>query len=211
MLRSAFEAKITVISDLLDKYPFEDAKACHRFFSQQFYLIQNSTRYEAIGASLLPLDIKEEFKHRIQHLTGEFNHDDLIIEDLKQIGFNTLDAMYPQTRALVECTYYELQKYGADALFGISLLLEGLSTRQCAKVGRRMFKAFDFHSQYLSVHDEADAEHYPETMKMVEAYTPERKQVILNNLDLSFVLYKSMIEECNRLNQSARKENLISA
>jgi hypothetical protein len=210
MLRTRFEEKITLISNLLDKYPFEDAKACHRYFSQQYYLIQNSTRYEAIGASLLPLDIKDEFKHRITHLTGEFNHDDLIISDLIQIGFNALEPMYPQTRALIECTYYELQKYGADALFGISLLLEGLSTRQCAKVGQRMLRAFDFHSQYLEIHDEADAEHYPETMQMVEAYSAERKEVIVNNLELSFCLYKSMIEECLKLHSASKRENLVS-
>ena len=197
MIRKAFEQKINEISEMIDKYPFEDAKACHRYFSQQYYIIQNATRYEAIGASLLPLDYKDEFRHRILHLTGEFNHDDLIIADLKELGFDHLDKMIPATRALVSCIYFELQSKGADALFGISLLLEGLSTRQCDKVAKRMQKTFDFYPKYLEIHHEADAEHYPETMKLVESYTSERQQVILSNLELSAFLYKSILRECS--------------
>lgn len=196
-LKDVFEARIAEVSDLVDTYPFEDKYAAHRFFSQQYYLIQNSTRYEAIGASLLPLDLKEEFRHRILHLTGEFNHDDLIIEDLEKMGFKELEPLYPQTRALIACTYHELQTRGADALFGISLLLEGLSTRQCDKVARRLQKQFGFDPQYLRVHDEADAVHYPETMSMVMAYGPERQRVILDNLELSACLYKLIIHTCH--------------
>lgn len=199
MIEQKFAEKVKEISALLDRYPFENAKATHRYLSQQYYLIQNSTRYEAIGASLLPLEAKEEFKQRMIHLADEFNHDDLIIEDLKHLGYNQLEVMYPQTRALVGSIYYELQKYGSDALFGISLLLEGLSVQQCAKVGKRLFRAFDIDSQYLKIHDEADAVHYPETMAMVKKYSPERQKVILNNLEQSYVLYRSIIEECERL------------
>lgn len=199
MLRQDFEQKISELSKQLDAYPFEDAKACHRYFSQQFYIIQNATRYEAIGASLLPLDYRDEFRHRILHLTGEFNHDELIVEDLGKMGFAELDPMYPATRALVSCIYYELQNKGPDALFGISLLLEGLSTRQCDKVGKRMKKVFGFYPEYLSVHDEADAEHYPQTMAMVEGFSKERQAVILSNLELSFFLYTSILAQCRQL------------
>ncbi len=204
MLRQAFEKKITELSEMLDDYPFEDAKACHRYLSQQYYIIQNATRYEAIGASLLPLDYKDEFRHRILHLTGEFNHDDLIIEDLKLLGFNNLEKIHPATRALVSCIYYELAENGPDALFGISLLLEGLSTRQCDKVAKRMQKVFKFSPQYLDVHHEADAEHYPDTMKMVQSFAPERQEVILSNLELSSFLYKSIVQECTRASFESR-------
>lgn len=204
-LNQAFEAKIEELSRTMDEYPFEDRYAAHRYFSQQYYIIQNATRYEAIGASLLPLDNKEEFRHRIMHLTGEFNHDDLIIKDLARMGCDGLLPIFPQTRALIACTYHELQTRGPDALFGISLLLEGLSTRQCDKVANRIQKVFGFDPQYLRIHDEADAVHYPETMGMVMSFTRERQQVVLDNLELSSFLYKSIVEACRGVSAEHRR------
>lgn len=196
MIRSLFETKIEDISAMLDKYPFENKQACHLFFSQQYYLIQNSTRYEAIGASLLPFERKEEFQERIQHLTGEFNHDDLIIDDLNKLGYSELLPISPPTKSLVAFIYYELETKGADALFGISLLLEGLSTKQCSKVGTRIKKSFGVDSEYLSVHDEADRVHFPNTMKMIENFAQNRHTAIIDNLEVSHFLYSSMIKHC---------------
>lgn len=195
-MRSLFETKIDDVSGILDQYPFENKIACHLFFSQQYYLIQNSTRYEAIGASLLPFERKEEFQERIQHLTGEFNHDDLIIDDLNKLGFSELLPISPPTKALVAFIYHELETRGADALFGISLLLEGLSTKQCAKVGRRIKNTFGVDSEYLAVHDEADKVHFPNTMKMIESFSRDRHKVIIENLEVSHFLYTSMIRHC---------------
>lgn len=196
MIRSLFETKIDDVSGILDQFPFENKQACHLFFSQQYYLIQNSTRYEAIGASLLPFERKEEFQERIQHLTGEFNHDDLIIDDLNKLGFSDLIPMSPPIKALVAFIYYELETKGADALFGISLLLEGLSTRQCAKVADRIKNALGVNSEYLAVHDEADKVHFPNTMKMIENFSRDRHKVIIENLEVSHFLYTSMVTHC---------------
>lgn len=40
-----------------------------------------------------------------------------------------------------------------------------------------MFKAFNLQSLYLEIHDEADTEHYPEAMMMVETYTPDKNKL----------------------------------
>lgn len=196
MIRSLFEQKIQFLSEKLDQYPFEDLQSAYRYLGQQYYLIQNTTRYEAIAASLLPLEAKEEFRQRILHLTEEFNHDSLIIDDLKELGFNQIEKIYPATRALIACIYNELREKGPDSLFGIALLLEGLSVRQCDQIGRRLFKVFDYYPKYLEVHHQADDHHYPEMMTLIESFPQERQNIIISNLELSFYLYNSIVDQC---------------
>ncbi len=196
MIEMTFAPKIEELSRIMDEFPFEDKDAACKWLSQQFYIIEHATRFEAIGAARLPLELRKEFRHRVEHLIGEFDHDELIIRDVREMGFKGLEPMHPCTKALVSFIYYELSHLGSDSLFGISLLLEGLATKQCAKVWKRLYKAHGIKSDYLKIHDEADKKHFPETLELVEGYSLERKKVIIDSLQVCFFLYKTIVESC---------------
>lgn len=197
-----FNYYIDEISKIIDSYPFEDRGAYGRWLNQQFYLVQNSTRYLALAASLVDVNDSAEFRWWTHHLKEEVDHDKTVLADMKSIGYESKDEPLPETRALIGSQYFDIQKNGPDTLLGYALLLEGLSCKRCMPVAKRVEKAHGKKSVYLRLHGEVDQDHYPQGLKRVESMPPERQKTVLDNLHMSARLYIHLL---NSLAERARQ------
>lgn len=208
-IRHEFESTVSELAELVLGLPFENRRWYLRFLSQQYYLVQNSTRYLALSASKVPVGQRHEFKHWVHHLSEELDHDLTILKDMMALGKDHPDPILPQTRALIASQYYDIETYGANALLGYALLLEGLSCEVCCVLASRVEAAFGTGSGYLSLHGHVDLEHFPEGLTYVEKLSLDQQQVVVSNLKMMAALYRSLLAEvCSLHEREEMQQNL---
>lgn len=206
-IKECFDNKIAELETHFLNFPWENKELVCKWLNQKYYLTQNSTRYLALSASLVKLEDSQEFKWWAHHLEEEMDHDKTILKDLKNLGYTKQAPIMPETRALIASQYYDIQKNGADALLGYSLLLEGLSCKLCSVLGEKIQKFHGVKSIYLHLHAEVDQGHYAEGVKRIENLSEERKQIILDNLEMMASLYVSFL----RATQVETRGNEVAA
>jgi hypothetical protein len=204
-IAAAFQQEIQQISDLLKTFPFEDRAVCGRWLNQQFYLVQNSSRYLALSAARVKVGDRGEFNWWAHHLKEETDHDRTLLRDMQALGHDPVDPMLPETQALIAFQYHGITEHGGDALLGYALLLEGLSCRDCLPVAERIERALGIKSSYLHLHGTVDLEHYPQGIQRLTNFAPPRKSVILNSLRVSAALYVHLLNTLNVRSTTVRR------
>lgn len=201
-LEVLFQKRIDVLEEKILSYPFENKEMYCKWLSQQFYLVENSTRYLALSASKIATQAREEFSDWAHHLNEELDHDALVLKDLKKLNYEQRDPILPITRAIVATQYYDIERYGANALLGYALMLEGLSCRVCEVLANRVEAAHGKGSAvYLRLHASVDQEHFPEGLAKIRTLPESQAQIVAMNLETMFELYVGMLESL-LLNQS---------
>lgn len=215
-LKKMFTNQIDKLTQLADELRFEDKEFLFHWYSQQYHLVRNSSRYLAFAASKVSLSSAKEFKNWAHHLTEEIDHDLLILKDIQNLGFKEVASILPETRALVAAQYYDIDVNGPNALLGYALLLEGLSCAKCKDLSVRIEKAHSVKSLYLNLHAEVDQEHYPEGIEQVMTLSESEKKIVADNLLMAASLYQSIITKLvevhlEKVNQNGNnKLNIIN-
>ena len=190
----AFEEKINQIEKQILAYPFENKEMYCRWLNQQYFLVENSTRYLALSASKVDTKDRAEFKSWVHHLSEELDHDALVLHDLKKLNYQFDDTLNPFTRAIVSTQYYDIEKNGPNALLGYALMLEGLSCRVCQILADRVEKVFGRGTAtYLRLHATVDLEHFPEGMKKIASLDTTQELIVLRNLETMSALYSALL------------------
>ncbi len=197
-MKQIFDYHINLICQEVDVFPWENKELVCKWLNQQYYLVRNSTRYIALAASQVPLEDNQDFKWWAHHLSEEMDHDKTILKDLKVLGRLELDPIFPETRAIIAAQYYDITTFGADALIGYALSLEGLSVARCGIVNKHLEKHHQMKSGYLHLHGEVDIDHYSLGIKRIEDFSPERKKIILQNLEMMSALYLNLWQSYNK-------------
>jgi hypothetical protein len=193
-LEALFQSKIDSLEELILSYPFEDKTKYCEWLSQQYYLVENSTRYLALSASQVKTSNREEFRDWVHHLSEELDHDILILKDLQKLEYHVRDQIFPVTRAIVATQYYDIQNYGPNALLGYALMLEGLSCRVCETLANRVEAAHGKGTAtYLRLHANVDMEHFPEGIKKIHSLDGEQAKIVAMNLNTMSVLYTNLL------------------
>ena len=193
-LKNLFFIAIDALEKKFEAFPLEDKEIYRRWMNQQFYLVQNSTRYLALSASKVSPSESKEFREWVGHLSEELDHDQLILHDLKKMGTPHSDRMAPITRALIYTQYQDIIENGPNALLGYALMLEGLSCKICGKLADRVESSHGKGTAtYLRFHAKVDAEHFPEGLKKVAELSVEQAKIVANNLEVMFSLYSEQL------------------
>jgi hypothetical protein len=194
-LEALFEEKIAILEEKILAYPIENREMYCKWLCQQFFLVENSTRYLTLSASKVPTESREEFREWVHHLGEELDHDALVLKDLKKLDYNHRDPILPLTRAIVATQYYDIEKYGQNALLGYALMLEGLSCRVCEPLADRAEAAHGKGTAiYLRLHANVDKEHYPEGLVKIRSLPADQAQIVAMNLETMFELYVGVLE-----------------
>ncbi len=189
-IEKIFCEAIDQLEKVVNIFPFEDKEKYRQWLNQQFYLVQNSTRYLALAASHVGVAERQDFREWVHHLSEEMDHDLLILNDLKKLGNPHSDVIDPITRAMIATQYSDITKFGPNALLGYALLLEGLSCRVCKSTADRVEGAHGMRTAtYLRLHAEVDLDHFPEGMKKVAKLNQDQIQIVQMNLESSLALY----------------------
>jgi hypothetical protein len=193
-LEALFEKRIAEITGQILAYPIEDRESYCRFLNQQYYLVQNSTRYLALSASKIGPTQRKEFREWAHHLSEELDHDMLVLADLKRLDYEPRDEMSPYARALIGYQYDSIETKGHNAILGYALLLEGLSCHVCKKLADRVEVVMGKGAAtYLRLHADVDLEHFPEGMKKIRELNAEQTEIVRDNLEVSAALYSSLL------------------
>lgn len=192
-IKELFDFKITEIAQASDQIDWNDKETYCKWMNQQYYLVQNSSRYLAFAASLVNVEKHDDFHWWLHHLREELDHDKTLLKDMKSLGWVQLEPIMPEIRAMVGSQYYDLQKHGPDSLLGYALLLEGLSTIRCAVIAEKVEKAHGGKSTYLRLHGAVDLDHYPAGIAAVEKFSLERQAVVIQNLEMMASLYLNFV------------------
>jgi hypothetical protein len=194
-LTKLFDHCISQIEKQILIYPFEDRDMYCLWMSQQYFLVENSTRYLSLSASKVPTQEKEEFRDWVHHLSEELDHDLLVLKDLEKMSYSMDQVeMNPYTRAIVSTQYYDIETNGPNALLGYALMLEGLSCKVCSVLAERIDTAFGKgKTSYLRLHASVDLEHFPEGMKKISQLNEKQTLIVQRNLVTMTALYSSLL------------------
>lgn len=192
-MESFFKFHISKIVELTKNLDFENKAYYVDFLSQQFHLIQNSTRYIALAAANTPVECHDDFNRWAHHLSEELDHDKGILLDLKKLGILQPLPALTETKAMINNQYYAIEKKGADSLFGYALMLEGLSLQCCGPINTRVKSAHGYESTYLKMHSTADEKHFPAGIKYIETISSSRKEIIKENVEIMSQLYMYLL------------------
>ncbi|MGB1008841.1 MAG: iron-containing redox enzyme family protein [Thiolinea sp.] len=195
---NAFMHEINRLSHLIDKYPFENPEAYGYYLNQQYFLIRYTTRLIALSASMVETGNTREFQWWAEHLQEEMDHDQLILTDMAEIGYQYSDDCEPILRGLSLALFEDIRRHGQDAILGYALMLEGLSMKRCGILAERVKAAYGTGYSYLNVHGIADEEHFPEGIQRLETLPQERKKIVLENLYMSSALYYSFLSKISK-------------
>lgn len=188
-MKKIFDDKILQVAKMIDSMNFENKQEYCRWMNQQYYLVQNSSRYLALAASRVPVGESSDFRGWAHHLNEEIDHDLCLITDMKSLGWTHLEPIYPEVRAIIAAQYYDLEVKGPDSLYGYALLLEGLSVLKCADLYKKVEQAHGKKATFLRLHATVDQDHYPEGIAKVESLSSEKQTVVLDNLSMMSSLY----------------------
>lgn len=193
-IESQFETKLNEINAVIERFPWEDTKAYAAWLAQQYYLVRHSSRL--LGLALSKIDDPTVRNEYVNHLHGERGHDDLLLKDLKTLGYKLED--FPElisTRLLVHNQYFWLNNATQDSLFGYAQYLEGISVFSVPKVIQRLEAKNVKALAFLKVHADSDEIHYPEGFARIHRNKVDWVKEIVPNLEESHALYAKMFEE----------------
>lgn len=192
-IKEMFDSKVAEIARMSDMIDWNNKVLYCKWLNQQYYLIQNTSRYLALAASMVKLEKNEEFNNFIHHLNEELDHDKAILKDMRALGWTELEPVSPQIRALIASQYYDIQANGPESLMGYALMLEGLSVARCKTIADVVERAHGKKSTYLRLHESADSDHYPEGIARVEKMPVDRQAVVIQNLEMMADLYVNFL------------------
>lgn len=193
-IETHFEEILKEADAFISSFPWEDTRAYAGWLAQQYFLVRHTTRLIALAISKCEDSrVRDEY---IGHLAGERGHDELLLKDLKALGYKIEDfAAFPATRLMIHNQYYWMNHVSPDSLFGYAQYLEGISIFTVPKViGRLKAKGITALS-FLQLHAESDEDHYPEGLERIRRIGPAAETLILPNLKESHLLYGQMFAD----------------
>jgi hypothetical protein len=193
-IENHFKNKLNEAELIIQNFPWEDKDSYTAWLAQQYYLVRHSSRF--LGLAISKIDDSEIRNGYIKHLSGERNHDELLIKDLKSLGRQITEfPELPSTRLLIHNQYYWLNESSPASLFGYSQYLEGISVFSVPKVIKRLEASGMKTLSFLKVHADSDETHYPEGFDRIDRLGETAEGSILPNLEESHMLYMQIFFE----------------
>lgn len=187
-IEAHFEETLKEADVFICRFPWEDERAYAGWLAQQYFLVRHTTRLIALAISKCEDSrVRDEY---IGHLAGERGHDELLLKDLKALGYEISDfTPYPSTRLMIHNQYFWMNDCSPDSLFGYAQYLEGISIFTVPKVIERLKAKGCKAVGFLQLHADSDEDHYPEGLQRIRRLGPAAETIILPNLAESHLLY----------------------
>jgi hypothetical protein len=183
--------------DIILGFPWANKKAYAMWLAQTFHMVNHSTRLVALAGAYAPLDRNDLHARFVDHSKEERGHQLICISDMKALGYKLEDfPCLAPSAAIHQVQYYWVQHRGAVSFFGYTLALECLAAKFGSELYRQVYEAHGkTASNFLHVHSVADLEHTDKALESLKGLAHEENELILENLQLSGALYRSMLIE----------------
>lgn len=176
--------------------PWEDPHFYGEWLAQTFFMVSHTPRFICLAAARF--DVQEDFLHRkmVAHFADEDEHEYILLDDLKNIGFDIKDYQeLPQTSLVVQQLYYQIDRIDPIAIFGRILFLELMAST----IDSSFFQDFQKHytenqSHFLRIHMEEDVTHVQKAFSVLDHIPKEKHHIIGDNFYLTGYLYKQFLD-----------------
>lgn len=184
-------------------FPWENELAYGNWLAQTYYFVRHTTSFLGLTASRFGHWRRDLQYHQIHHLSGEADHDLLLLNDLKTLGLS-LD-IFPElaeTSGLYQSQYYFIEHEYPAAHYGYAFFLEGLAARKIELFYDRVEQSFSADAcSFLRVHMIEDRDHFEEGLSVLDALTHAEIEAFRRNMHQTAYLYAQMLHHIERIAQ----------
>lgn len=196
-IKKSAQKELEVTRDIILNFPWEEKEAYAMWLAQTYYMVNHSTRLVALAGAYVSLEQNDLHARFVDHAKEERGHQLICVSDLKAIGYTLKDfpCLYPSA-SMYQVQYYWIQHRGASSFFGYTLALECLAAEFGPELYRRATEAHGKKAAvFLKVHAEDDVGHIEKAYQQINALPASQIEAVLENLELSAGLYRSMLRE----------------
>lgn len=162
--------------------------------AQVYYYAKYSTKLLAL-AGVRAKDSKLAARF-FSHVGEEANHELLALKDLEGLGFSIEDFKeLESTKAMYQTQYFQIEEFGAEALMGWVLALEGYAINSCPGLYEKANAIYGGKcTRFVRVHAEEDPDHFEKAVEQINLI-PNKENIIINMRD-SIKRYNQIILDC---------------
>lgn len=192
--------------NVLRELSWSDKEIYADYLAQTYYYVNHSERLLALAAARLNNDDLLMQRRFFKHLSEESAHDQLLIHDIKKLGFSLSD--FPEsaeTKMFWETQYYKIEHQDPSALLGYIYFLEDLACDICPELTKFITSIHGNKCvSFLKLHGEEGPDHVEKAYQQIKALSPERQKIIALNYEQSAIAYHQVITACIRSHTQVR-------
>jgi len=183
------------IINKLKALPFGNREFYADYLAQTYYYVRHSENFLALAAALMGESDRKIQRRFFTHLSEESAHDLMVKKDIENLDFNIANIKErPETKMFWESQYYKIEHVDPTALMGYILVLEDVAAEVCLPMAQEVEKHYGKKcGTFLRVHGEEDPGHVADAFKVIDSLSEERRAIVRDNLEQSFIAYKNMI------------------
>ncbi|MFA5583120.1 MAG: iron-containing redox enzyme family protein [Bacteriovoracaceae bacterium] len=181
--------------DSLRSLVWDNSEVYADYLAQTYYYVNHSERFLALAAALFKNEDRLLMRRFFKHLGEESAHDQLLLKDIENLGFNIKDfPEHPETKMFWETQYYKIQHEDPATLLGYIYFLEDLACDICPELTKLLLPLFGEKTvRFLKLHGEEDPDHVEKAYEQIMKLAPERQELIAMNYEQSARAYCQMI------------------
>lgn len=190
-LQDLYKSEQEKIGPFFTHYPWEDKRAYAMWCGQMYYFIREATRLLAAAAARL--SVKHDHLHwaYADHIQGEKNHEKLLENDLRRLGFKIQDfPEMPEIATVYQTAFYMIDYVNPASLYGTILFLESLSLTWLPDIFKKSESLYgQAATSFMRVHVGEDVEHIDKAFKTIAKMNEEQQLAVQNGLILASTTY----------------------
>lgn len=181
--------------DSLRALSWDSVEVYADYLAQTYYYVNHSEKLLALAAALFNNEDRSLMRRFFKHLSEESAHDQLLINDMRKLGFN-LESLpeRSETKMFWEGQYFKIEHQDPAALLGYIYFLEDLASDICPELTKLLVSLYGIDSvRFLKLHGEEDPDHVEKAYQEILKLNPERQRLIALNYEQSALAYLQMI------------------
>jgi hypothetical protein len=185
----------------VENFPWENKTAYGYWLAQTYYFVRHTTSFLGLTASRFGHWRRDLQYRQIHHLTGEANHDLLLLNDLKALGLSL--GSFPElaeTAGLYQSQYYYIEHEYPAAHYGYAYFLEGLAAKKIELFYDRLERTYSPDAcSFLRMHMIEDRDHFEEGLLALDALTEVEMDAFRCNMHQTAYFYIEMLAHIERI------------
>jgi hypothetical protein len=192
-VKKTFDDNVGALNSLIMNQRWQD-KDFYAYWSSQhyFYISHSHPLLKHAIANCNNLELKKCLEH---HAKEEKGHEKWCLADLKALGRDIKGYVEaPQTKALYEEIYEGVNEFGAAAIIGYAIALEGMSAMVCPPLAEILTPLYGAKAvTFISNHAKIDQEHAKDGYDILKFLDEKEQAVVAKFIISSIEAYKAYV------------------
>lgn len=167
-----------------------------QYLAQTYFYVNHSERFLALCIGLFNNEDRKLQRRFIAHLGEESAHDQLLINDLKNLGHDIRNfEELPATKSFWETQYYKIEHCDPAILLGYIYFLEAFAAQVVPETTKKLEALYGRKcTTFLRLHAEEDQDHVEKAFTFIASLSLDRQKEICINHAQSMQAFNQMIK-----------------